>query len=335
LDALWEKADLLERFTGARGDASIEKFSRASYSESDGPDGDDGSLSAESPRLLQLRSEYESAQHPATRTGLWTADYVHDELDFSHFRGDNAFLYQFRDLNLESAYLLAGYYIQKIDTHNLLRRMKEDGRFGAYLFHLDDDLALSRDLIDSIIEIYFLDRHLEIMSRHNLRILDIGAGYGRLAHRMAESVPGLEQYICVDAVPESTFLSEWYLRFRQVDDRAKVVPLTEIDDVLSTQQIDLAVNIHSFSECTRETIEWWLDLVRRHNIRDLMIVPNIGDHGGSKLVSHEADGQHLDFLSAVEARGYELVTQEPKYLDSGLQRLGVSPTHYFLFRLGA
>ena len=54
---------------------------------------------------------------------------------------------------------------------------------------------------------------------------------------------------CVDAVAISTFICEYYLGFRGADDRASVVPLDELDSLLALQPIDLAVNIHSFSEC--------------------------------------------------------------------------------------
>ena len=53
-------------------------------------------------------------------------------------------------------------------------------------------------------------------------MLDIGAGYGRLAHRMSAAFPQLEDYCCVDAVPESTFLSEYYLRHRGCTPPARV-----------------------------------------------------------------------------------------------------------------
>ena len=65
-----------------------------------------------------------------------------------------------------------------------------------------------------------------------LRLLDIGAGYGRLAHRLAESVPATE-IMCTDAVPASTFLSEFYLRFRGVDNRATAVPHQDFSPVVA------------------------------------------------------------------------------------------------------
>jgi hypothetical protein len=46
----------------------------------------------------------------------------------------------------------------------------------------------------------------------------------RLAYRMSEALPNLAGYDCIDAVPVSTFLCEYYLGFRGVPDTVRVVP---------------------------------------------------------------------------------------------------------------
>jgi 2-polyprenyl-3-methyl-5-hydroxy-6-metoxy-1,4-benzoquinol methylase len=66
--------------------------------------------------------------------------------------------------------------------------LEEDDDFGAEVFDFHGKVV-SRDLLDSIIEINFLDRHLGFSSRRAVNVLDIGAGYGRLAHRMATAFP--------------------------------------------------------------------------------------------------------------------------------------------------
>ncbi len=73
-------------------------------------------------------------------------------------------------------------------------------------------------------ELCFLERELGLRERERFSVLDIGAGYGRLAHRMAAAhAERLADYCCVDAVPESTFVSEYYLRHRGVAPPARVV----------------------------------------------------------------------------------------------------------------
>ncbi|HSW51243.1 MAG TPA: putative sugar O-methyltransferase, partial [Bryobacteraceae bacterium] len=166
-----------------------------------------------------------------------------------------------------------------------------------------------------------------------LTILDIGAGYGRLAHRLVSAFPGVGEVLCVDAIPESTFICEYYLRYRGVDSRARVVEFPDVEEALGARRIDLAVNIHSFSECTLQSIAGWLDLLRAHSVRRLMIVPNSGRSGGTRLLSWEQDGSQVDFQREIESRGYRLIVHEPKHPDPTTQKYGVSPTHYFLFEL--
>jgi hypothetical protein len=110
-----------------------------------------------------------------------------------------------------------------------------------------DGVPVSRDLLDSIIELNFLEEALEISSRKALRVIDIGAGYGRLAHRATVAAPMIG-YVCTDGIALSTVLCETYLQYRKTE-RTAVVPLDEVSVVVSDSHFDLAINIHSFSEC--------------------------------------------------------------------------------------
>jgi hypothetical protein len=85
-------------------------------------------------------------------------------------------------------------------------------------------------------------------------MLDVGAGHGRLAHRMVTALPGIEKFFCTDAVTVSTFVSDYYLRFRGVEE-ALIIPLEEIDNMLRDHPVDFAINIHSFLECRTQAIE--------------------------------------------------------------------------------
>ena len=190
-------------------------------------------------------------------------------------------------------------------------------------------MLVRRDLLVSIGELTFLDDEVGLSERP-FTILDVGAGYGRLAHRATTAFSNV-RYLCTDAIPLSTFLSDFYLTFRGVRDRANVVPLDEIEEVLAAQSIDLAVNIHSFSECPVHAIQWWLDLLARNDVRRLMIVPN----QGMRLVSKERVGPKVDFMPLIRAAGFELVRTRPKYADSDFMQIhglhGSFPAFYFLF----
>ena len=69
-----------------------------------------------------------------------------------------------------------------------------------------------------------------------LRILDIGAGYGRLAHRMVSAFPNIQTYFCTDAVAISTFISEYYIRFRKLENNTKIIPLDDIESTLKKKE---------------------------------------------------------------------------------------------------
>jgi hypothetical protein len=299
---------------------------KPSYKESLLPEGAGNYLQPNHPRLKELQKRYASFDSEVTVPTVWKEGIVKPD-DLQYFRGDNAYVWQLRGPNFNiMAYALTTFYVKSIDKLGLLQQLVEDDCFGNFTF-LIGNKKISRDLLDSITEIYFLDKHLHISSLNGLTILDIGAGYGRLAHRMVEAFPSIQTYICTDAVAVSTFISEYYLRFRKLDNKAKVVPLDEIEATLQNKPVDIAVNIHSFSECSISAIEWWLSLLGKHGIKYLMIVPNTGDHGGELLQTN--DGQ--DISKVVGKHGYKLIAKEAKYSDPVVQKYAINPTYYYLF----
>lgn len=180
-------------------------------------------------------------------------------------------------------------------------------------------------MIDSVPEINFLH---ECFGEGKLALLDIGAGYGRLAHRLSETKPNVDPIYCADAIPESTFLCDFYLRFRHA--RALTVPLDEVESLVKRGAIDLATNIHSFSECTRASISWWMTLLREGGVKHLVLVPNRSE----KLFSTELDGKRLDASDIIALAGYQLRAKRPKYsAATAMDRYGLGPTWYLLFEL--
>jgi hypothetical protein len=276
--------------------------------------------------LLDYQRRYRS--HPAAAPSQWSHDYVRNTIELRSFRANNSYVWQQWDRADPFRYGLTTYFTRLHDRLGLLERLDEDGLFGAKTYDIDGVL-FSRDLLDSTTELTFLDGELDI-SRHQVTILDVGAGYGRLAHR-ATSAFETVTYLCTDAVPLSTFLSDYYVEFRGVGDRARVVPLDGIEEVVAGTKVDLAVNIHSFGECPLSAIAWWLDLLARNDVEHLMIVPNTT----TRLLSKELDGPRRDFMPLVEASGFELVRMRPKYDSAFMQEHGLHgafPTYYFLFR---
>ncbi len=285
-------------------------------------------LQSSNPKLQDLQTRYTFFNNAVTTPLVWIDNIVRSD-DICYFRGDNAYVWQLRGPNMNiMAYALTTYYVKSIDKLRLLELLEEDDFFGNYIFRIENRLV-SRDLLDSIIEIYFLEKHLSLSHTKDMTILDIGAGYGRLAHRMVSALPNIQNYLCTDAVAVSSFISEYYLRFRNLEDKAKVIPLDEIENVLKNGNVNIAINIHSFSECKISAIDWWLSLLEKHRVKYLMIVPNSGHHGGELLLTN--DGK--DFGEVIEKHGYKLMAKDPKYRDPIVQKYAINPTYHYLFEL--
>ena len=286
-------------------------------------------LSERNPRLRELRERYSRLDLPALTASRWTDDAVRSFLDLRWFRGETLITWHYRELPRISAlkFFVFARYIQERDPDRLLARLEEDGAFGCWTFSYPGYGRFSRDLLESVNELAFLDRELGLSGRERIRVLDVGAGYGRLAHRMAAAFPQLEDYCCVDAVPEATFLSDWYLRFRGCVPPARVLALDEIDGGLEPGAFDLAVNIHSWPECTHEAVEWWVRLLERLEVPRLLVVPN----EPGELLTLERDGSRRDFLPLLEAAGYRLQKREPVIDDIAVRELLRLDDHFHLF----
>jgi FkbM family methyltransferase len=287
-------------------------------------------LRSDNPRLVELRRRYDRLDWPVGVHSRWESEQVGQWLNLQYFRGDNIIVWHYRDDEKVSQLRFFTFlrYLTDRDSRGLLASLAEDGAFGCWTYEFDGYRRCSRDLLDSVNELLFLDRTLNIFNQSGVRVLDIGAGYGRLAHRASQALPGLADYCCVDAVPESTFLSEYYLGYRAVMPPVRVAALDEVPD-LEPGSFDLAVNVHSFSECTRAAIGWWMAELARLEVPRLFLVPN----EPSGFLSTETDGTRLDFLSVLESHGYHLVAEEPVFDDPAVRALTDVHDRFCLFEL--
>ena len=290
-------------------------------------------LRADHPRLEALRRAYRDLDCPAAVPTQWSDAFLSGNLTLEWFRGDNAYVWQLRTHrdSARTRTYLALLDVETRDHLGLLETLDEDGLFGAYTFTFGGRRPVSRDLLDSVNEINYLDEQIGLSRVEAASVLDIGAGYGRLAHRMVEALPDLARYDCTDAVAESTFLCDFYTRFRGVDPTARVVPLTDVAGPGSAGLADsytVAVNVHSFSECSLAAIRWWLDRLAEREVPWLLVVPNTP----GRLLSTEADGSRADFLPAVLAAGYELADRRPVYASDEMREMIGVHDEFLLFR---
>jgi putative sugar O-methyltransferase len=285
-------------------------------------------LRPDNSRLRALTRDYAALKVPAVEQHMWTSDRVASHVDLRYFRGDNLYVWHRPEhpRSMAMAQFIYMRYLERRGGAELLARIPEDGAFGCWTSEVTGRGALSRDRLDSASEILFLERQLNVLSRHGIRILDIGAGYGRLAYRMAQAHPSLGDYCCVDAVPESTFLCEYYLGFRNVSPPTRVVPLVDVPE-LEPGSFDLAVNIHSFSECTRAAVEWWLAQLTRLRVPHLFVIPNEAEG----IISREPDGGYHDLMPSIAAAGYKLTAVEPVITDPAVRELVQIHDSFHLF----
>ncbi len=292
------------------------------------PDGASDYLVEDNPRLLELKARYKCFGTDAGEAFVWSDGYLSKD-NLLYFRDDNPYVFQLRGQNMNPLSYGLTYFALRArpDVRRILDAVSEDRLFGVRSFEIEGR-AVTRDLLDSATELTFLQRRLGTSIDGSI-VLDIGAGYGRLAHRAVVAWPSMRSYICTDAIAESSFICEYYLSFRGVAGKAVVVPLDEIESHISRFRPTVAVNIHSFSECSLPAINWWCQLLARYRIPRLMIVPN--RTAGDSITPLTNDGH--DFSEVLRHNGYHLLGAEPKYQEPIVQKYGINPTTHLWYAL--
>lgn len=268
-------------------------------------------LTAGNPRLLELTRQYVQFGNPPC------SNWGSPERNLPYFRADNDYVWQPRYFEDRFFARLRRYakYVESVDTLQILNRTTEDLLFGAFgLRHRGR--IVSRDLLDSVIQINWAYGAIRELRKANPIILDIGAGYGRLAHRVSEAFDGSWCVSCADGVALSTFISEWYLNFREARN-VNVIPVPELSSKLQTQRPDVAFNIHSFSEIPISSTLWWVNELEVAGVENLIVVTN---ERTDDFLSSEVDGRRIDLFPVFKTRGWVVARQEPIVTDSDVRR---------------
>lgn len=276
-------------------------------------------------RLMDLCVRYEAFGGPPCDQGSWADAYERSDVDPRRFRGEGAFLPDRAEGNHRWTLLRTARYLANLDRGGLLARMPEDGAFRVRVVPSPIGLV-SRDRLDAFAEIEFIADRVPL-DQPGFRVIDIGAGYGRLTLRLVQAFDAIE-VVAVDPIPMSTAIAEGYLAARGAGPRARVVPIDELDAEIARRPPDLALFVHVTSEMPTAAVSWWLARLVGAGVTWLFVVPNADDHGGTRLLS----AQGADLLPVFATSGYDLVDQRAKYEDRTMQRRGVSPTTYYLFK---
>jgi len=224
-----------------------------------------------------------------------------------NFAGDELYLTQSTpsDWYTKSAYDKVAEYAMK-EGIRCSPEATRDCEFGALAIQTKALGLVTRAWLDGMIEINFIKKHMNLQEKI---VLDIGAGYGRLAVLLSESEP-TAKITCVDAVPISTFLCKKYTA--AFAPQIKVVTIQEFESLKKTLSPDLAINVHSWSECSLKQNMQWIDTIFNMGTKNIFIVTH-----DPEMFSWSG-GSFRPFLEHY----YELISQE---------KLGIeeSSTHTF------
>ena len=246
---------------------------------------------------------------------VWNNKSIYIKNSFNmNFRGENAYVWQCQLGDNKNTYKEYYEKIKNIDVDRFLTKTKEDGSFGCITFNVEDTI-ISRDLLDSIIEIYFLKTHF-----HNLQqmsLLEIGAGYGRLCKRFMDCFPN-SNYFITDAIPESTYFSKMYLGKEHEE---RVIELVDIKNKINTLKIDIAINIHSFPECNINDIEWWVKIIHTGRIKYILYVPNHPNSNPEYMPTNNGES----ILNVYKKYGYKVKVFKNLYNDLGIKYSYIVP----------
>jgi putative sugar O-methyltransferase len=235
-------------------------------------------------------------------------------INHKNFRSDNSFIWQKRKYKVKTI-INSFKRALELDKRDLFSILSEKNDFGVECYTIEGR-SVSRDLLDSVLEINFLWRNLS--SLPNI-VLDVGAGYGRFARRSIEGKFS-RFVICIDAIPISTAVSEIYLR-DLVEEKKIYIAL--FNDPLEQYKckIDLAVNIHSFSEMSINEVEFWIKRINKLEIPYIFIVPN-----SDRLALNTGE----DFYHILLKYNYEIIIKENKYGHNDSDKEYYYPSTYFL-----
>jgi len=278
-------------------------------------------LNSANPRLNELIRQYdEFGFPPCSRWG-------NGDLNLPYFRGDNDYVWQLRyfEDDFEERMYHYAEYVQEQDSLSLLDTCKEDLLFGAFGVKFYGQ-TVSRDLLDSVLQINWAFHAIGELGRERATVLDIGAGYGRFAHRVSEAFAGRWRSLSADGIAYSTFISEWYLKYREAPN-SSVISLPSLREALRVEQPLVAFNCHSFSEMPSLVVAWWLNEIEVAAIPHLVIVTN---ERSRQFLSSETDGQRVDLLPMFKERGWVVEKQEP-VVDNEYLRNAANVHNWFLY----
>ena len=90
------------------------------------PPGAANYLQTDNPRLSELEDRYRKLPAAVIDHTQWSGEYAERQIELGRFRGDNPFVYQYRDGNSEANHILTADHLASVDRPGLFGRLTED-----------------------------------------------------------------------------------------------------------------------------------------------------------------------------------------------------------------
>lgn len=191
--------------------------------------------------------------------------------EIKKFNPLTAFLYKTYICNLFD-------YISLQDKYGILNKLNEPLVGNPFLVEYRGR-KLSQDLCNSVHEFYGATETQDVSNINN--VVEIGAGYGRLAYVFLKTLPKVH-YTIID-IPPALFVSQWYLskvfprsrvffyrKFKSYSEIKKEYESSRIRflmadqiELLPRKSVDLMINISSFHEMKRDQIKNFIFQINR------------------------------------------------------------------------
>lgn len=137
-----------------------------------------------------------------------------------------------------------------------------------------------RDVGDAIYQANSIFSHLQMpVGGRKLKLLDFGAGYGRLAIPFIHKLRGSIVYFGIDAVPISLMIAPQFVKefvnanVAGWDKHTKTfdkfdfisLPAWRMNEI-ENEKFDAFISVHSFQEMTREAVEFYISFAAKHAV---------------------------------------------------------------------
>ncbi len=210
-------------------------------------------LSIDNPRLAYWKQLLSNNYSNLAMWGRWQTKV---ESNISQFAGEAYYLTQGQSEKQYNDKIKL--FDRGINIDPFIKLFDFDKQWGARVVG-----GFTRASLEALQECLFLKTYLPILPKS---ILDIGCGYGRLLPFLKLTFPESFFIVGTDCVPVSLFLTEYYIQQLKKNGILSDIGGLFINEPKNVTKFDLeydlAINIHSWNECSYDEVKRWLDVIK-------------------------------------------------------------------------